>query len=82
MTVDELAVLDGGMCILQLRGVRPFLSRKYDITRHALYKQLADHDKRNAFDVQKHLSTHLAVRANDEFEVHNLVPLVPPGEAA
>ncbi|MDL2237852.1 type IV secretory system conjugative DNA transfer family protein [Christensenellaceae bacterium OttesenSCG-928-K19] len=82
MSVDELAVLDGGMCILQLRGVRPFLSRKYDITRHALYKQLADYDKRNAFDVQKHLSTRLAVRADDEFEVYDLVPLIPPGEAA
>lgn len=82
MSMDELAVMDGSMCVLQLRGVRPFLSRKYDITRHALYKQLADYDKRNEFDVQKHLSTRLAIRANDEFEVYGLKPLVPPGEAA
>ncbi len=82
MTIDELAVMDGGSCILQLRGVRPFLSKKYDITKHALYKQLADYDKRNAFDVQKHLSTHLAVQADDDFEVYDLVPLMPPGEAA
>ncbi|MDR2515410.1 MAG: type IV secretory system conjugative DNA transfer family protein [Christensenellaceae bacterium] len=82
MSVDELAVMDGSMCVLQLRGVRPFLSKKYDITKHTLYKQLSDYDKRNAFDVQKHLSTRLAVRADDEFEVYGLVPLVPPGEAA
>lgn len=82
MTIDELAVMDGSMCVLQVRGVRPFLSKKYDITKHALYRQLADHDKRNTFDVQKHLSTQLAVRPDDEFEVYDLVPLVPPGEAA
>lgn len=80
MSMDELAVMDGSMCILQLRGVRPFLSKKYDITKHPLYKQLADHDKRNEFDVRKYLSTNLAIRADDEFEVYNLVPLIPPGE--
>ncbi len=82
MSMDELAVMDGGMCILQLRGVRPFLSAKYDITRHPLYRQLADHDKRNEFNVQQYLSTRLRVRADDEFEVYGLNPLVPPGETA
>ncbi len=82
MSMDELAVMDGSMCVLQLRGVRPFLSKKYDITKHPLYKQLADHDKRNAFNVQKYLSTGLQIRENDEFEVYGLNPLMPPGEAA
>jgi type IV secretion system protein VirD4 len=82
MTMDELAVMDGSMCILQLRGVRPFFSRKYDITKHPQYKLLADHDKCNTFDVQKHLSTRLAVRADDMFEVYGLNPLIPPGNAA
>ncbi len=79
MSMDELAVMDGSLCVLQLRGVRPFLSKKYDITKHPLYKQLADYDKRNAFDVQKYLSTGLRIRAEDEFEVYGLNPLVPPG---
>ncbi len=78
MSMDELAVMDGSLCVLQLRGVRPFLSKKYDITKHPLYKQLADYDKRNAFDVQKYLSTGLHIRAQDEFEVYGLNPLVPP----
>ena len=82
MSMDELAVMDGAYCILQLRGVRPFYSKKYDITKHPLYKQLSDYDKRNEFDVRKYLSTKLAVRPEDEFEVYNLNPLVPPGEAA
>ena len=58
-TIDELAVLDGGKCILQLRGVRPFLSDKYDITRHPNYKYLSDANPRNAFDIEKYLSTRL-----------------------
>jgi type IV secretion system protein VirD4 len=82
ISMDELAVMDGSMCILQLRGVRPFYSKKYDITKHPLYKHLSDHDKRNEFDIQKYLSTNLAVRANDEFEVYDYNPLIPPGEAA
>jgi type IV secretion system protein VirD4 len=82
MSMDEIAVMDGERCILQLRGVRPFFSKKYDITGHPLYKQLSDYDKRNAFDVQKHLSTKLALRAEDEFTVYGLNPLVPPGDAA
>ena len=60
-SVDELAVLDGGKCILQLRGVRPFLSEKYDITKHPNYKYLSDADRRNTFDVEKFLSTKLKV---------------------
>lgn len=82
MTVDELQVMDGSKCILQLRGIRPFISQKFSLEKHPLYRQLADYDKRNNFDVQKHLSTKLAVRADDEFEVYDLVPLIPPGEAA
>jgi len=69
MTIDELAVMDGGRCILQLRGVRPFFSLKYDITKHPLYSQLSDFDKRNAFDVEKYLSTRLRLKATDAFEV-------------
>ena len=53
MTVDELEVMDGNKCILQLRGVRPFLSDKYDITKHPNYKYTADFDERNTFDVEK-----------------------------
>ena len=68
MSVDELAVMDGGMCILQLRGVRPFLSRKYDITKHPNYRYLSDADPRNAFDIAGFLSTHLKLKANDTYE--------------
>ena len=60
MRVDELATLDGGKCILQLRGVRPFLSDKYDVTRHPWYKYLSDADPKNAFDVERYLSTELS----------------------
>ena len=68
MSVDELAVMDGGMCILQLRGVRPFLSRKYDITKHPNYRYLSDADPRNAFDIAGFLSTRLKLKANDTYE--------------
>ena len=68
-TIDELAVLDGGKCILQLRGVRPFLSDKYDITRHPNYKYLSDANPRNAFDIEKYLSTRLKLKPEEEFEV-------------
>ena len=53
MSQDELAVMDGGKCILQLRGVRPFLSDKFDITKHPNYKYLSDYDKKNAFDIER-----------------------------
>jgi type IV secretion system protein VirD4 len=75
-------VLDGSLCVLQVRGVRPFLSKKYDITKHPLYKQLYDHDKRNIFEAQKYLNTRLSLKDDDEFEVYELNPLVPPDEAA
>lgn len=65
MSVDELAVMDGGKCLLQIRGVRPFLSRKYDITKHPNYKYLSDFDEKNAFDIEKYLSTRLPVRPGE-----------------
>ena len=68
MSRDELAVMDGGKCILQLRGVRPFLSDKYDITRHKRYKQLSDFDKRLAFDVEKYMRHRLIVKDTDLVE--------------
>ena len=68
-TIDELAVLDGGKCILQLRGVRPFLSDKYDITKHPNYKYLSDANPRNAFDIEKYLSTKLVPKADEVYEV-------------
>ena len=66
MTQDEIAVMDGGKCILQVRGVRPFFSDKYDITRHPNYKYLSAADKKNAFDVEKHLRRRPAVVKPDE----------------
>ena len=68
-TIDELAVLDGCKCILQLRGVRPFLSDKYDITKHPNYKYLSDANPRNAFDIEKYLSTRLVPKADEVYEV-------------
>ena len=70
--VDELAVLDGGKCILQLRGVRPFLSEKYDITKHPNYKYLSDADRRNTFDIEKFLSTKLKVKPEETYEVYEI----------
>ena len=66
MTMDELAVMDGGKCILQLRGVRPFLSDKYDITAHPNYKYLSDSNPRNAFHIEKYLSRQLKLRLEEE----------------
>ena len=66
---DELAVLDGGKCILQLRGVRPFLSDKYDLTQHPNYKYTSDFDKRNEFNIEQFLSRRLKLKAGDEFVV-------------
>ena len=68
-TVDELAVLDGGKCILQLRGVRPFMSNKFDITKHPNYKYLSDADPRNNFDIEKYLSTRLKPKSDEVYEV-------------
>ena len=72
MSVDELAVLDGGKCILQLRGVRPFLSDKYDITKHPNYKLTADFDERNTFDVQKYLQHRLKLKENEVCSVYQV----------
>ena len=70
---DEIAVMDGGKCILQLRGVRPFLSDKYDITKHPNYKYLSDFDKRNAFDVERYMSTRPAIVKPDEaFDIYEI----------
>ena len=72
MDVDELAVMDGGKCILQLRGVRPFLSDKYDITKHPLYKYLSDYDKENAFDIERFLSTRLKPKSDEVYDVYEM----------
>ena len=69
LSVDELAVLDGSKCILQLRGVRPFLSDKYDLTKHPNYFLTSDADKKNAFDIEKFLSRKLTLRADDRYTV-------------
>ena len=66
---DELAVLDGGKCILQLRGVRPFLSDKYDLTQHPNYKLTSDYDSKNTFDIEKYLNRKEKINPNDEFVV-------------
>ena len=66
MSQDEIAVMDGGKCILQLRGVRPFFSDKYDITKHPNYKYLSDYDKKNTFDMEKHLRRRPALVKSDE----------------
>ena len=66
---DELAVLDGGKCILQLRGVRPFLSDKYDLTQHPNYKLTSDYDPKNTFDIEKYLNRKTKIHPGDEFIV-------------
>ena len=66
---DELAVLDGGKCILQLRGVRPFLSDKYDLTQHPNYKLTSDYDSKNTFDIEKYLNRKTKIHPGDEFIV-------------
>ena len=71
-SVDELAVLDGGKCILQLRGVRPFLSAKYDITKHPMYKFLSDYDEKNVFDIEKYLSTKLHPKPTEEYDLYEI----------
>ncbi|MFR4159653.1 MAG: VirD4-like conjugal transfer protein, CD1115 family [Acutalibacteraceae bacterium] len=72
MTEDEIAVMDGGKCILQLRGVRPFLSDKYDITKHPNYHLTADADPRNAFDIEQFLSTRLKPKPNEVYQVYEV----------
>ncbi len=77
-SVDELAVLDGGKCILQLRGVRPFLSNKYDITKHPNYKYLEDADKRNTFDIEKYLSTVLKPKDDEIYTAFDVGEIDTP----
>lgn len=74
---DELAVLDGGKCILQLRGVRPFLSDKYDLTQHPNYKLTSDYDPKNTFDIEKYLNRKEKINPNDEFVVIDADSLPP-----
>ena len=72
MSEDEIAVMDGAKCILQLRGVRPFLSDKYDITKHPKYKLLSDFDKRNAFDIEKYRSRKLVIKPTETFDLYDM----------
>ena len=81
MSMDEISVMDGGQCILQLRGVRPFLSAKYDITQHPNYKYLSDYDKRNTFDIGKFLDTRLKVKPDDVYDVYEIEDDTPPEES-
>ena len=69
MSIDELAVMDGSKCILQLRGVRPFLSDKYDLTQHPNYRLTSDYDKKNYFDVEKFLHHKLQLNKRDVYDV-------------
>jgi len=71
-SIDELAVLDGGKCILQLRGVRPFLSAKYDITKHPQYKKLSDFDEKNLFSIEKFLSTELRPKPTEAYDLYEV----------
>ncbi len=72
MSQDEIAVMDGGKCIMQLRGVRPFFSDKYDITKHKRYNELSDYDEKNLFDIEAFLSTKLRMRRDEIIEVHDM----------
>ena len=69
MTVDEIAVMDGDKCILQPRGVRPFLSDKYDVTQHPLYKETGEYDERNKLDIQRFLHQGIKVKSGEMFDV-------------
>ncbi len=72
LSVDELAVLDGDKCILQLRGVRPFLSDKYPVWEHPNYKYTADYDEKNSFDIEKYINRKMRLRASEEFDVYHV----------
>ena len=69
MTPDEIAVMDGSKCILQVRGVRPFLSDKYDITKHKQYKYLSDYDEKNAFDIESYIKNRNRLKVTPDMEV-------------
>ena len=72
MSIDELAVMDGSKCILQVRGVRPFLSEKYDITQHPNYKYLSDYDPKNAFNIEKYLNRNLKLKDEEIFMTYEI----------
>ena len=72
MSQNEIAVMDGSKCIMQLRGVRPFFSDKFDITKHKQYPLLSDYDKKNTFDIEKYLSTNLILKPEDEVELYQM----------
>ncbi|MPM33169.1 hypothetical protein SDC9_79738 [bioreactor metagenome] len=72
MSMDELAVMSGGKCVFQLRGVRPFLSEKYDITKHPNYKYLSDADPKNTFSIEKYLSTSLKPKPDEVYDVYDI----------
>ncbi len=74
MSVDELSVMDGSKCVLQLRGVRPFLSDKYDITKHKNYRFLSDANPANAFDIGKFVSTRLKVDPYEKYPISIYIP--------
>jgi type IV secretion system protein VirD4 len=74
MSLDELSVMDGSKCILQLRGVRPFLSDKYDITKHKNYRYLSDANPKNVFDIGKYVSTRLKVKPDEQYEFFEYTP--------
>lgn len=71
-SIDELSVLDGGKCILQLRGVRPFCSDKFDITRHKQYRYLSDYDEKNLFSIEKFLSTQLKPKPSEQYDLYEV----------
>ena len=72
MSKDELAVMDGGKCILQLRGVRPFFSNKFDITKHKRYRELADSNPKYTFDIEKYMKHRLVLKKNEQIEIHEI----------
>lgn len=74
MSVDQLAVLDGSKCIVQVRGVRPFLSDKYDLTKHPNYRLTADYDKKYSFDVEKYLNHRMTLRGDERYQVLETAP--------
>jgi type IV secretion system protein VirD4 len=81
MSIDELAVMDGGKCLLQIRGVRPFLSDKYDITKHPNYKYLSDADEKNAFDTAAFLSTRMRIKPDEVYAHYEIEPAELQGSA-
>ncbi len=73
MSQDEIAVMDGGKCILQLRGVRPFFSDKFDITKHKRYQELSDYDPQNAFDLEEYVKHRSFMKVTREMEVEEVL---------